>query len=91
MLHIVKNPQQLALVSRYLLSQDALLLVENAVYAASQVSPFYSHLPTAVPVYALQEDLQARGWLAHCPPLVEVIDMDGWVDATVKYGKSITW
>lgn len=46
MLHIVKTPQQLALVSRYLLSQDALLLVENAVYAASQASPFYSHLPT---------------------------------------------
>lgn len=91
MLHIVKTPQQLALVCRYLGHGDALLLVENAVYAASQITPYYAHLPTGVPVYALQEDLRARGWLTRCDQPVQSVDIDAWVDISVKHSKSITW
>ncbi|WP_441257288.1 sulfurtransferase complex subunit TusB [Vibrio sp. Vf1514] len=91
MLHIVKHPQQLVLIGRYLQANDQLLLVESAVYATSEHSPYFAHLPTQQCVYALKEDLEARGWINRCAQNIQVVNVDAWVELSVNHDKSMSW
>lgn len=91
MLHIVKHPQQLVLLERYLQPSDAIMLIESAVYASSEQAANFARLYFDGPVYVLEEDLLARGWLSRCAKSMQVVNMEGWVDLTVMYEKSISW
>lgn len=97
MLHIVKHYTSLAEVVALASQGDALLLVEDAVYAA--IPNHKSHtlvLESTLPVYLLQPDLSARG-LPHLTldnPLdgrYKLIDFSGFVSLTVAHATSMTW
>ncbi len=91
MLHIVKSLQKLKLVQRYFQPSDTLLLVENAVYAASEYTEYFAHIRQFNDVYVLQEDLQARGWIKKCSATIQIINRFDFVELTIKQGKSISW
>ncbi len=91
MLHIVKSLEKLKLVSRYLQPKDELLLVENAVYASSEYSEHFAQITLASQVFALQEDLQARGWSEKAAENIQIINRFEFVELTVNHSKSISW
>lgn len=91
MLHIVKHLEKLPLVNAYLLPGDAVLLTENAVYAAAAQSPYPISLNDQISWTVLQEDLQARGWLKNIDPRITIATMSDFVGLTVSHEKSITW
>ncbi|WP_068711758.1 sulfurtransferase complex subunit TusB [Vibrio tritonius] len=91
MLYIVKSIDKLPLVISLLQKEDALLLTEAAVYAASERSSAFSLLSEHSLTYVLSEDLDARGWSEKASPLVKVVDMLGFVELTEQYKQSITW
>lgn len=91
MLHIVKRLEQLIWLPRYVKSDDSLLLVEQAVYASKLHSPYYRYLPSVGSIYALEEDLVARGWLEASAEQIRIINIAEFVEMTVKIEKSISW
>ncbi len=91
MLHIVKSLEKLKLVTRYLQPTDELLLVENAVYASSEYSEHFDQITLAIQVFALQEDLQARGWSEKAAENIQIINRFEFVELTVNHSKSISW
>jgi sulfur relay protein TusB/DsrH len=64
---------------------DAVLLIEDAVYAATQP------LASPAPLYALANDVLARGLTRQTRPQVEVIDDAGFVELVVAYAPIVTW
>lgn len=91
MLHIVKSLEKLKLVSRYLLQEDALLLVENAVYATSEHSEYFKQIAQTNLVFVLEEDLLARGWSKKTAENIQIINKFEFVELTVSHAKSISW
>lgn len=91
MLHIVKSQQKLQLVGRYLQPHDSLLLVENAVYAASENTPHFADIANINDIFVLEEDLNARGWREKVAKNIQVIDRFEFVELTVNQEKSISW
>ncbi|MBU0809330.1 MAG: sulfurtransferase complex subunit TusB [Gammaproteobacteria bacterium] len=77
---------------RILGSQDALLLCGDAVYAlqaGSAQRQTLERLPEAIALYALDEDVHARG-LAH-PARLTLIDYPAFVALSCQYDKVNTW
>jgi tRNA 2-thiouridine synthesizing protein B len=77
---------------RLLGSQDALLLCGDAVYALQAGSAQRQALelmPEAIALYALDEDVQARG-LAH-PERLTLVDYPAFVALSCQYDKVNTW
>jgi tRNA 2-thiouridine synthesizing protein B len=71
---------------------DPILLYEDGVYAAmadTSTEALLREAMSAHPVYALQEDLDARG-IDRCLEGVEVIDYDGFV-ALVEEHHIVPW
>ncbi len=69
---------------------DAVVLIEDAVYAAGAVeTPLSPHLNEAaargISLYVLEPDLQARGMETDLP----VVDYDGLVDLIAEYDRSV--
>ena len=98
MLHIVnKSPFQTSTLDTCLrLAQPghALLLIEDAVYAATAGSATEARLRQAcatLKVYALQPDLDARGVTAKLIDGVTLVDYAGFVDLTVEHPTSHAW
>ncbi|MEW6706554.1 MAG: sulfurtransferase complex subunit TusB [Pseudomonadota bacterium] len=98
MLHIVnKSPAQTSSLQSCLrLAQQghALLLIEDAVYAATARSPAAAGVREAVArlkVYALQPDLEARGMAGALLEGVIPIDYAGFVDLVAEHPVSQTW
>ncbi|MEK9719451.1 MAG: sulfurtransferase complex subunit TusB [Quisquiliibacterium sp.] len=97
MLHIVnKSPTAApALSSALRLSgKGALLLIEDAVYAATLGSPAEAELRKAqdrLKVYALAPDLEARGMADRVSDGVTLIDYDGFVDLVVEHSSCQSW
>ena len=98
MLHIVvkSHTQTSSLQSCLRLAQDghALLLIEDAVYAASSAAAETSGLAEALPrlkVYALQPDVQARGIAGKLVEGVTAIDYAGFVGLAAEHSTSQTW
>ncbi|PAR45033.1 sulfurtransferase complex subunit TusB [Vibrio metoecus] len=91
MLHIIKHLEKISLVSAYLLPGDAVLLTENAVYAAAAQSPYPIRLNDQISWAVLHEDLQARGWLINVDPRIHITTMSDFVELTITHEKSITW
>jgi tRNA 2-thiouridine synthesizing protein B len=98
MLHIVnKSPSQThTLASCLRLSQDgqALLLIEDGVYAATSRSPAAVEVRDAIKrlkVYALQPDLEARGMQGAVLDGVTLVDYGGFVDLVAEHTVSHSW
>lgn len=74
---------------------DALLLIENGVYAALASSPQAEQLRQAhkdgVHLYALESDLSARGLTGPKLEAIELIDYAGFVLLSVEQQRTQSW
>lgn len=98
MLHIVNtsHTQTSALGSclRFALPGQALLLTEDAVYAATANAAESSGVAAALQrlkVYALQPDLQARGMAGKLAAGVTAVDYAGFVDLVAEHPTNQSW
>lgn len=93
-LHILNRPPSSSRVYREALaamgSTDRLLLIEDGVLGAltSQVRHFQQ---VEGRLFALREDLDARGLLGRCESSVQVVDVDGFVLLTEEADKTVSW
>jgi tRNA 2-thiouridine synthesizing protein B len=98
MLHIVNKShrQTSSLASCLRLAQDgqALLLIEDGVYAATKGGAASANLADALKrlkVYALQPDLEARGMAGALIDGVTTVDYAGFVDLVAEHSTSQSW
>jgi tRNA 2-thiouridine synthesizing protein B len=97
-LHTVnKSPfhrDSLASCLRFVQPQDAILLIEDGIYAAiagTAVSHLLEELQN-VPVFVLAPDLQARGILStRLIPGIREVDYGGFVDLVAEYRLTQAW
>jgi tRNA 2-thiouridine synthesizing protein B len=93
-LHILNRPPSSSLVYRDALAamagNDRLLLIEDGVMGAltSQVRHFQE---IEGRLFALREDLSARGLEGQCDASVLVVDVDGFVSLTEEADKTVSW
>jgi tRNA 2-thiouridine synthesizing protein B len=98
MLHIVNksHAQTRTLESCLRLAKPghALLLIEDAVYAAARGAPGSTQLTEALKtlkVYALQPDVEARGMSGRLIDGVAPIDYGGFVDLVAEHPNNQSW
>ena len=97
MLHILnKSPLEKSTLDTVvrLASSGALLLIEDAVYAATKgngAEPKLREAMAMLKVYALMPDLQARGMADRLIEGVSAIDYDGFVDLVVEHPNNQSW
>jgi len=98
MLHIAnKSPYErnsLASCLAHALKGSAVLLIEDAVYAATKGNAAEQSIRGAlatVPVYALGPDLEARGMQGSVIEGVKVVDFGGFVDLVAEHRTSQSW
>jgi len=98
MLHIVnKSPYEKSSLTSCLahaLKGSAVLLIEDAVYAATKGNTAETDMRRALqelPVYALGPDLEARGMAGAVIDGVQVVDYGGFVDLVAQYRTSQSW
>jgi len=71
---------------------DALLLIEDAVYAAIAAAPYARQLQdSGLSVYALAADIQARGLASMDTGTVQIINDHQFVDLTIEYSPIQSW
>ncbi len=98
MLHIVNKShrQTSALASCLRLAKpgQALLLTEDAVYAATQAGADSAGLAGALAtlkVYVLQPDVEARGMAGKLIDGVAAVGYDGFVDLVAEHSTNQSW
>lgn len=97
MLHILnKSPLEKSTLDTVvrLAGSGALLLIEDAVYAATKgngAEPKLREAMARLKVYALMPDLQARGMADRLIEGVSAIDYDGFVDLVVEHPNNQSW
>jgi len=98
MLHIVnKSPYEkssLASCLAHALKGSAVLLIEDAVYAATKGNSAEADIRGAMQelsVYALGPDLEARGVRASIVDGVQVVDYGGFVDLVAEHRTNQSW
>lgn len=100
MLHIVnKSPLQTKTLDSCLRvaghnKEDAILLVEDAVYAATQgnvVANEVAQRAQAMRVYALRPDLEARGMHEKVIEGINLVDYGGFVDLVAEHSSVQSW
>jgi len=97
MLHIVnKSPTATDALdgALRLAGSGALLLIEDAVYAATRGSPAEAKIRDAqarLKVYVLGPDLEARGMADHLVEGVTPVDYAGFVDLVVEHPNCQSW
>lgn len=97
MLHILnRSPLQTSSLDSVLrlAGSGALLLIEDAVYAATQGNAAEAKLRRAMAqlkVYVLAPDLAARGMSERLIEGVTAVDYGGFVDLVVEYPRSQSW
>jgi tRNA 2-thiouridine synthesizing protein B len=97
MLHIVnKSPLEKSTLDTVvrLAKSGALLLIEDAVYAAARGNAAEGKLREAmgrIKVYALMPDLQARGVADRLIDGVATVDYEGFVDLVVEHPNCQSW
>jgi tRNA 2-thiouridine synthesizing protein B len=97
-LHIVnKSPYEktsLASCLAHALEGSAVLLIEDAVYAATRGNVAEAAIRRALgelKVYALGPDLEARGMQGNLIEGVEVVDYGGFVDLVAEHRTNQSW
>jgi tRNA 2-thiouridine synthesizing protein B len=97
MLHILnKSPLQASTLDTVvrLAESGALLLIEDAVYAATKgnlAEPKLREAMARLKVYALAPDLAARGMADRVIDGVTTVDYDGFVDLVVEHPNNQSW
>ena len=98
MLHIVnKSPYEkssLASCLAHAFKGSAVLLIEDAVYAATKGNAAENAVRRALqqlPVYALGPDLEARGVAGTVIDGVKVVDYGGFVDLVAEHRTNQSW
>lgn len=96
-LHVVNKPQSrghaLRSCLRLLQPGDALLLIEDGVYACADTGEnrlFWQSLPADVSCHALQPDLDARG-IALPLPAFALVEDAGFVGLVCRHDKTLSW
>ncbi|MDO6563090.1 sulfurtransferase complex subunit TusB [Amphritea sp. 1_MG-2023] len=94
-LHVInKTPSESSALRDSLIAMsdgDALLLIENGVYATLPAySEHFSRLTANVQCYLLTDDAQARG-LNDLNQDFCGIDYDGFVELSCRYSKVVSW
>ncbi|MCW7553018.1 sulfurtransferase complex subunit TusB [Endozoicomonas gorgoniicola] len=91
-LHTVnKAGQALELCLRSLLLGDAILLIEDAVYALFEASDVLREVILDIPVYVLEADVLARGVSNRDDLNITAVDYDGFVELTEAHDKVLGW
>ena len=98
MLHIVnKSPASsdtLGSCLRFAQPGDALLLIEDGIYAATVGGSVEASLREAgarLQIHALQPDIDARGMSARMMEDITLVDYGGFVDLAAAYHTSHAW
>lgn len=97
MLHIVnKSPLDRGTLDTVvrLAKSGALLLIEDAVYAATRgniAEPKLREAMKKLKVYALLPDLQARGMAENLIDGIDTISYEGFVDLVVEHPNCQSW
>ena len=98
MLHIVNKSHALSTTLQSCLRLarpgHALLLIEDAIYAATQAGAAPSGVAaviTSLKVYALQPDVEARGMAGKLFDGVTAIDYAGFVDLVIEHSNNQSW
>ena len=97
MLHILnKSPLQASTLDTVvrLAQAGALLLIEDAVYAATKgnlAEPKLREAMARLKVYALAPDLAARGMADRVIDGVTTVDYDGFVDLVAEHPNNQSW
>ncbi|MEX1197141.1 MAG: sulfurtransferase complex subunit TusB [Pseudohongiellaceae bacterium] len=96
-LHVVNKPQSrsqtLRSCLRLLQPGDALLLIEDGVYACADTGEnrlLWQNLPADVSCHVLQPDLDARGITLPLTAFALVEDA-GFVDLVCRHDKTLSW
>lgn len=84
-LHIVNKADALADCLPLLADGDALLLIEDGVYAACP------GIGVRAPCHALADDLEARGLTGRVESTVEILSYDGFVELVEHHRPIVTW
>ena len=75
---------------RFLAPVDAVLLIENGVYAG--IDGIEPKLPFSTGnIYALREDVEARGIADKLSADCKLVSYDGFVELTERYPKVQSW
>lgn len=95
MLHIINKSSIHVLISCLQIAQskDAILLIEEGVFSSINQSRFIvmNNAEKQLDVFALKNDLEARGLLERVSPNIKLIDYDGFVDLTIQHTPIQTW
>lgn len=94
MLHIVNKTAALAGCLRMARPGDALLLVEDGVFAATTVPAAASGLAAAagtLAIHVLQPDAAARGMAGRLIDGVRPVDYAGFVDLVAEHPNNQSW
>ena len=84
----------LAVLLPLLTADDALLLIEDGVYAAldtAHARELLALLPATVARHVLAEDLAARGISDRIQPVFSSVDYAGFVVLSLAHAKVVNW
>ncbi|MBC8944014.1 MULTISPECIES: sulfurtransferase complex subunit TusB [Xenorhabdus] len=71
---------------------DDVLLIQNGVLLSVNGNRYLAELiRTGAGIYALQDDLEARGLVKQVSDRVQVVNYNGFVSLTVKHQQSFSW
>ncbi|WP_340620199.1 sulfurtransferase complex subunit TusB [Xenorhabdus siamensis] len=71
---------------------DDVLLIQNGVLLSVNGNRYLAELiRTGAGIYALQDDLDARGLVNQVSDRVQVVNYNGFVSLTVKHQQSFSW
>ena len=71
-------------------NNDAILLLEDGVYLA-QDNAVLQNMPETIKIFALSDDLSARGIANNVHENVSKVDWPGFVTLTTEYDKVVSW
>lgn len=89
-LYQLNAPCKLVSCLKLLTATDSLVLIESAVALVANTH-FLKQLPVGLKVFALSDDLQARGLLAACPASIQAISDAQWVAASLEADRVCSW
>ncbi len=84
-LHIVNKADALPDCLPLLADGDALLLIEDGVYAVC------ADIDASTPCHALADDLEARGLMNRIVNAIEILSYDGFVELVERHQPVVTW
>ncbi len=88
-LHTLNDPELLPLCLRTVRAGDRLLLIEDGVYCAVNTSQL--KLMNKLEVYALEDDLQARGLSGRVKVQVNPVSMGEFVGLCCEADRVVNW